>query len=183
MKPRQSPPPPKPGPRPAGVRPVDAAQLFRDYVHLDKKHRAGGLTPAELARWSALKRRLNATFSPPERPEHEERRASVRVPVRLRMQFQTAGELRRCLLTNLSRGGVFVSTAAPPPIGTMLRLRIEVAESGLQIEVDGEVVSTNVGNNFDTQQVGMGVRFVEPSPEAQRALDQLYEHALDRNRG
>jgi uncharacterized protein (TIGR02266 family) len=99
------------------------------------------------------------------------------------MQFQTAGELRRCLLTNLSRGGVFVSTAAPPPIGTMLRLRIEVAESGLQIEVDGEVVSTNVGNNFDTQQVGMGVRFVEPSPEAQRALDQLYEHALDRNRG
>ena len=109
--------------------------------------------------------------------------ASVRVPVRLKMQFQTAGELRRCLLTNLSRGGVFVSTAAPPPIGTILRLRIEVAESDLQIEVDGEVVSTNVGNNFDTQHVGMGVRFVEPSPEAQRALDRLYEHALDGKRG
>lgn len=161
------------------MRAVDAAALFREYVRLDKQRRTGALSPAEFGRWSELKRRLNATFSPPERPEHEERRESVRVPVRLNMQFQTAGELRRCLLTNLSRGGVFVSTSSPPPIGTRLRLRIQVAQPGLEIEVDGEVVSNHVGTDFTTQQLGMGVKFVEPSREAQAALDRVYERALE----
>jgi uncharacterized protein (TIGR02266 family) len=168
---------PSPAP-PRPVRPRDAAALFREYVQLDRRHRNAGLSAAELARWGELKQRLNATFSPPERPEHEERRDSVRVPVRLRMHFETAGQLRRCLLTNLSRGGVFVSTASPPPIGTQLVLRIDVAEGGIQIEVAGEVVSTNVGPDLTTRQQGMGVRFVDPSPAAQAALDRLYETAL-----
>jgi uncharacterized protein (TIGR02266 family) len=163
------------------VRPANAAALFHEYVRLDKRRRDPGLSPAELARWSELKRRLNATFSPPERPEHEERRDSVRVPVRMRMRFETAGELRRCLLTNLSRGGVFVSTASPPPIGTQIQLHIEVAEGELAIEVTGVVVSNNVGHGFSTQQLGMGVRFVDPSADARAVLDRLYESALDRS--
>ena len=160
---------------------LDVQALFREYVRLDRKQRQDALSPRELERWSELKRRLNATFSPPERPEHEEQRGSVRVPVRLRVAFESEGELKRCLLTNLSRGGVFVNTAAPPPIGTQLVLRIALAYEGREVEVPGEVVSHGVGRSFDTHRPGMGVKFLDPSPEALTLLDRLYEGALDRH--
>ncbi len=43
---------------------------------------------------------------------HADRRGSVRVPVKLRVGFATYGELRESLMTNLSRGGLFVSRSS-----------------------------------------------------------------------
>ncbi len=158
---------------------ADVQRLFREYVRLDRKRRRDALSPRELTRWSELKQQLNATFSPPTRPEHEERRESVRVPVNLRVQFPSEGELKRCLLTNLSRGGVFINVASPEPIGTHVHLKIVVQDPASEIDVNGEVVSHNVGPGFATRQTGMGVRFLEPDERAQAALDRIYERALD----
>ena len=94
------------------------------------------------------------------------------------VRFQSSGELQRCLLTNLSRGGVFVTSHAPAPIGTQLALRIVVEDGDTEIEVDGEVVSHNVGRSFATGETGMGVRFLDPIPMAQAALERIYESAL-----
>ena len=157
---------------------ADVQALFRQYLRLDRKRRISALSPREYEIWSQLKQQLNATFSPPSRPEHEERRDSVRVPVKLLVRFQSSGELQRCLLTNLSRGGVFVTSHAPAPIGTQLALRIVVEDGDTEIEVDGEVVSHNVGRSFATGETGMGVRFLDPSPKAQAALARVYEGAL-----
>ena len=157
---------------------TDVQALFRQYLRLDRKRRTSELSQHEFERWSQLKQQLNATFSPPSRPEHEERRDSVRVPVQILVRFQSAGELQGCLLTNLSRGGIFVTTTSPAPIGTQLTLRIVVAESDTEIEVDGEVVSHNVGRSFTTGETGMGVRFIDPSPQATALLARVYEGAL-----
>jgi Tfp pilus assembly protein PilZ len=98
--------------------------------------------------------------------------------VQLRVRFQSAGELQRCLLTNLSRGGVFVTTNSPAHIGTQLKLRIVVTENDTEIEVDGELVGHNVGRSFATGKTGMGVRYHDPSPRAAAALARVYEGAL-----
>jgi hypothetical protein len=34
------------------------AAQFLEYIRLDRKHRSGGLTPAEFERWTRLKRGL-----------------------------------------------------------------------------------------------------------------------------
>ena len=81
---------------------TDVQTLFRQYLRLDRKRRTSALSQREYESWSQLKQQLNATFSPPTRPEHEERRDSVRVPVKLLVRFQSSGELQRCLLTNLA---------------------------------------------------------------------------------
>ena len=157
---------------------ADVQRLFREYVRLDRKRRDSVLNGREYERWNQLKQQLNATFSPPSRPEHEDRRESVRVPVNLEVHFRSEGALRRCLLTNLSRGGVFIATNAPAPIGTQVKLRIVVDQGGEPIEVEGEVVSHNVGRGFATEKTGMGVRFLDPTPAAAAALDRVYEGAL-----
>jgi uncharacterized protein (TIGR02266 family) len=157
---------------------IDIASRFREYIRLERKRDTEGLSPAELDRWNTLKRLLNKRFSPGLSDEAADRRRSVRVPTRLTVTFRDEQELRSSLMTNLSRGGVFISTERPAEIGTVLELRIDLTHSGETIDVPAEVVSVNVGPEMRTSRPGMGVRFRPTSEEMQKKLDQLYEYEL-----
>jgi uncharacterized protein (TIGR02266 family) len=156
----------------------DFCTQFRQFLYLDRKRAAERLSPSELRRWLKLKRILNQEFSPNTSYERAERRESVRVPVRLRISFTDLGELRGSLMTNLSRGGVFIATDRPAEIGTRLELRIHIEDTGEEIDVPGQVVSQNVGPNFESGQCGMGLRFLEMKPEVGRKVEALYERKL-----
>lgn len=153
-------------------------ELFRAFVALDRK-RASGLDPFELQRWMELKRRLARQLHPELSDADADRRTSIRVPARLRVTFNDVGELQRCWMTNLGRGGLFVATPHPAPIGTPLRLRLTVTEGGEEIEIPVAVVCHNLDPTFH-QRRGMGVRFLELPPDLQKKLDDLYETALGR---
>jgi uncharacterized protein (TIGR02266 family) len=154
------------------------AARFRQFLYLDRKRAAEGLAPGELRRWLKLKRILNQEFVPGTSLERADRRESVRVPARLRVSFRDLGALRSCLMTNLSRGGVFVETDSPLEIGTRLELRIHVEDSGEQIEVPVEVVSMNARPDVARPQRGMGLRFLELKPDVQAQVAALYERRL-----
>jgi len=158
----------------------DVASLFRQFVALDRKRAADGLSPDELERWHALKRSLGKKFSPGLTDHRADERASVRVPTRLQVTFRDVGELRKSLLTNLSRGGLFVATDRPAEIGTRLELRIHVENPDRLIVVPAEVVSQNVGPGFSSDHHGMGLRFLEMEDDAKRLVDELYERALEK---
>jgi len=151
---------------------------FRQFLFLDRKRSSDGLTPTELRRWMKLKRFLNQEFSPGTSFERADRRESVRVPTRLRVCFGSEGELRDSLMTNLSRGGLFVETPEPADIGTFIELRLQIDETGEALEVSGKVVSQNVGPGFQSGSKGMGIRFLEMKPDAARKIDELYERRL-----
>jgi uncharacterized protein (TIGR02266 family) len=152
---------------------------FRQFVYLDRKRAAEGLSPSELRRWLKLRRILNQEFSPNTSYERAERRESVRVPVRLRVSFTDLGELRESLMTNLSRGGVFIATDRPAEIGTRLELRLHIENTGEEIDVPGEVVAQNLGPQFESGRSGMGLRFLEMKPEVSRKVEALYERKLE----
>lgn len=156
----------------------DVTARFREFVQLDRRREAEGLTPEELDRWMLLKRFLNKRFSPGLSEERADQRHSVRVPARLTVSFRDTGELRNSLMTNLSRGGLFVATERPLEIGSSLELRIDVAETDDRIDVKVEVVSLNLSADLSRTRRGMGLRFVDPAPEIQRKLDELYEQQL-----
>jgi len=155
--------------------------LFREYMTLDQR-RAGaeGLSIAEFKRWSDLKRVLGREFQPGVQDSKQDRRGSVRVPVRLRMGFESYGEIRESLMTNLSRGGLFVATPNPLPMGATLHLRIRIEESQQEVEVEGEVASLNSGPGLLDEELGMGVRFIRLSDAQQKAVDDLYERSMRR---
>jgi uncharacterized protein (TIGR02266 family) len=157
----------------------DIALLFREYIHLERKRIGEGLSPLELQRWTALKRMLGKEFSPGLSDERANQRRSVRVSTRLAVTFRNLGELQRCLMTNLSRGGLFIATEQPAEIGTRLELQLHIEETGEQIDAPTEVVSVDVGPGFASGERGMGLRFLEMTPETQRAIDELYERKLE----
>lgn len=147
--------------------------LFREYVHLDRKRRGDGVSPAEFERWKQLKAKLASTFG--KGPVNEDRRDSLRVPTRMKVSFGSQEGLKQALMTNLSRGGLFLNTAFPQPAGTRFELRLELRGSGETLELPVQVVSTNVGPGFDTGAMGMGLRILSVSPEVRKRLDDLYD--------
>jgi uncharacterized protein (TIGR02266 family) len=155
----------------------DVAEKLRAFVFLDRKQAREGLSPAELARWTALKRELGRELSGSRDDERADRRRSLRVPVRLRVSFASLCELGGALITNLSRGGLFVATDHVLEIGERVVLRLQVEEGGKGLEVGTEVVSRNLGPRGDPRR-GLGLRFVETEGPVREELDALYERAL-----
>lgn len=155
--------------------------VFREYMRLQRKHEDAGLTTREFERWMQHKRALGRHFSPDLSDARSDQRASVRVPTRLRVQFQTMNELGRSLMTNLSQGGLFVATGAACEIGTRIQLRIEIEETGETVEVFGEVISIGGGASLREEEAGMGVRFHELDDVQRKAIDDLYEAIMLRS--
>jgi len=161
--------------------PSNMPARLREYMALERR-RAGddGISISEYQRWTQLKRMLNSHFQPGVHDSRSDRRDSVRVPVRLRIGFDSYGEIRESLMTNVSRGGVFISTPEPLPLGAKLRLRIRIEETDQVLDLQGEVASLNSGPGLMTEELGMGIKFIRLSEEEEKAVDNLYERSLRR---
>lgn len=158
----------------------DIASIFREYARLDLMRMDSGLTLPEFERWARLKQILDRRLRGSEPPERLERRSSKRLPTRLRCSYSSGDELRKAVVTTLATGGVFINTRSPLPIGAMLVLEIRIEDSGAEIEVEGVVVSNNVGPDLDPHAVGMGVRFSKVSPQMVDGISALYAREAQR---
>jgi uncharacterized protein (TIGR02266 family) len=158
----------------------DVVAQFREFIRLDRKHRSGGLTPAELERWTGIKRSLGQQFTPGLSDEQSDQRSSLRVPAQLRVDFPSIAELRDKLMSNISRGGLFVPTTHLLEIGTRVTLRIYIESSDERLEIPAEVVSQNVGPGYESEPPGMGLRFLDMDDATKRRLEDLYETTLQR---
>ena len=93
----------------------------------------------------------------------DERRVSTRVRRFLEAQLiDPAGLKATACVTDLSFGGCFLSTSLTPLRGSRCQLFLSLPNEGVAA-IDAEVVRVY-------PQVGCGVRFVEPSPQAGEAL-------------
>lgn len=146
-----------------------------------ERRRAGGLSPDELERWTDLRKRLDRDFGDLDAPGSLQRRATPRVPTSLDVSFENLGQLGSVLMSNMSRGGLFVPTDSPPAIGMELKLRIKVAAPPREIVLCGEVASWHVGPRFEVGKRGMGIRFKNLSPADQALVDELYENQVERH--
>lgn len=71
--------------------------------------------------------------------------------------------------------------ARPPPIGTELKLRIQVASPPREIVLLGEVASRHISPDLEVQRQGMGIRFKSLSDQDQALVDELYEEQMERH--
>jgi uncharacterized protein (TIGR02266 family) len=156
----------------------DMPGLLRAFLALDKRRKAGGLSPAEMGRWSQLKGALNRHFQPDVKEEHAQSRNSVRIPLALNVCFESRGEVRECLMKNLSAGGIFVATESPLPLGTPFNVRIRIDETGEEVELPGEVVSLGASADLAEEKHGMGIRFVNLNEAQREQIAEFSEQAM-----
>ncbi len=85
-----------------------------------------------------------------------EAREHYRAPIELKVDYKKLNSFFADYTKNISKGGTFIKTKKPLPIGTRFLFKLSVPQRSSPFELTGEVVwSTPEG-----EEPGMGIRFV-----------------------
>lgn len=125
---------------------------------------------------SLLKRLMGGTEArtepeaSPSTPTRERRQwPRIRLDLTVRVRFASTQAVLSSQTFDISAGGCFVKVARPRPVGTSVRLILEIAERTMTIS--GTVVRTVEATSGSIP--GMGVQFVDVKPEDRAFLDGL----------
>jgi len=91
------------------------------------------------------------------------------VPVRMWVEESGPQGLYFQRSANLSAGGIFLERTIPHPVGTIVNLAFTLPDEGAKLEVRAEIVNAA----SEDEALGMGLRFVDLSPEAAERIDRL----------
>lgn len=94
-----------------------------------------------------------------------ERREHRRYPTSIAVDYADGDTFLFAYLQNISEMGIFVRTEEPLPLGTQLRMRFQ-QDAGEPFVLRGEVAWINpVRARGENLNPGMGVRFIDLTPE------------------
>ena len=142
-----------------------AQEILREVVGLNKRRTGEGLTPLEYQRWLDVSAQLRKAF-----PNHP---PLGRGETCLRIEYRDLEDLHSWVMLNIHPIGIFVNTPFAPEVGSRFRILATIKETGKQYESWVEVVSNNVGPDYSTAHLGMGLRFTRSSCELRSLLDEL----------
>ena len=109
--------------------------------------------------------------------EVRERRESGRATVQLPIEYERLNELLSDYTHNISRGGTFIRTSRPLPVGTALSFTLRAPKLGEPLVLRGAVRWTvEPADAANDRPAGMGIAFVFDSAEHKVAV----ENRLDR---
>src|SRR3954454_12051756 len=105
-------------------------------------------------------------------------RAHPRAPIELKVDYKKLNSFFADYTKNISKGGTFIKTKKPLPIGTRFLFKLTVPQRGDPFELLGEVVRSQT----DGEEPGMGIRFIY-STDTQRSdfegvVEQLMSSSL-----
>lgn len=105
-------------------------------------------------------------------------RRAARFPVSLAVSFRSGEELTRAYTTDLSHGGVFIATDAPPPVGTRLMVTLELPGAYGSVEAEAEVVRAVTAEEAAGRggRPGVGVEFVGSGDEVRARVESVTRH-------
>ncbi|MGQ0507238.1 MAG: TIGR02266 family protein [Myxococcaceae bacterium] len=85
-----------------------------------------------------------------------EPRQHQRAPIELKVDYKKLNSFFADYTKNISKGGTFIKTKKPLPIGTRFLFKLTVPQRGSPFELLGEVV----WSKSDGDEPGMGIRFI-----------------------
>ena len=108
--------------------------------------------------------------------EKSDRRKHPRSSIRLKVKFPDLTTLLENYAKDISRGGIFIPTTDPKPVGVIITLTLIHPENQEEIEIQGEVVRVVSEKEAREQKEkklipGMGIQFINVEPEQQQALE------------
>ena len=109
-----------------------------------------------------------------EAPPHE-RRDETRRPIELKVEYKRLNTFFADYTKNISRGGTFIKTSRPLPVGTEFLFKLFVPGRGEPLTIHGEV--QRIIDATDDEEPGMAIRFVyregDPQAEIARIVESL----------
>jgi type IV pilus assembly protein PilZ len=108
-----------------------------------------------------------------------ETRSSPRAPIELKVDYKKLNSFFADYTKNISKGGTFIKSAKPLPIGTRFLFKLSVPQRTDPFELLGEVVwSTTEG-----EEPGMGIRFVYSNDSQRTDFESVVELLMSNSLG
>jgi len=108
-----------------------------------------------------------------------DQREHARAPIELKVDYKKLNSFFADYTKNISKGGTFIKTRKPLPVGTRFIFRLTVPGRPLPFELNGEVVHAGPSG----EEAGMGIRFVWAAEGDRRAFEQVVEQLMEQSLG
>lgn len=92
-----------------------------------------------------------------------DKRSSVRAPIELKVEYKKMNTFFADYTKNISKGGTFIKTDRPLPVGTEFLFKLTLPKRDVPFELKGTVMWTNKPAEVQNPEVGvmgMGIRFI-----------------------
>lgn len=116
--------------------------------------------------------------------EDDERRREFRAPIELKVGYKRLNTFFADYTRNISRGGTFIGTERPLPLGTEFVFALTVPGLDEPLRLTGKVIwTTSVDDATKANPAGMGIEFQYTSDEERREKEARVERLLSRELG
>jgi type IV pilus assembly protein PilZ len=115
-----------------------------------------------------------------------ERRQHIRAPIELKVEYKKLNTFFADYTKNISKGGTFIKTDRPLPVGTEFLFRLFIPKLGAPVEIHGTVQWLNEEGNVTHPEVtdmGMGIRFVFNDDQQKVGFHKLVEGMMRESLG
>jgi type IV pilus assembly protein PilZ len=126
---------------------------------------------------ATIRRTLSSDDSSPER------RDSARSPIELKVEYKRLNTFFADYTKNISKGGTFIKTNRPLPIGTEFVFKLFVPTLNRPLTIHGEVQRVVLEGQTDGDEPGMAIRFVYRHGDARGEVEALVEELMSSTLG
>jgi type IV pilus assembly protein PilZ len=111
---------------------------------------------------------------------HSERRGEVRAPIELKVEYKRQNAFFADYTRNISRGGTFIKTTRPLPVGTEFVFKLFVPKLEEPLRLLGEVgwIVTESEAAEGAHEAGMGIRFTYREGASRDEVDRVVERLM-----
>jgi type IV pilus assembly protein PilZ len=108
-----------------------------------------------------------------------EARVFGRAPIELKVDYKKLNSFFADYTKNISKGGTFIKTQKPLPLGTRFLFKLTVPQRPAPFELQGEVVWANAAG----ADAGMGIRFIYGSDAERGEFEAVVEQLMTESLG
>ena len=104
-------------------------------------------------------------------------RKDKRAPVSLKVRFKSAtvDQFIEQYSMDISRGGLFIKSKSPMPVGTLLKFEFQLKDESRLIQGVGRVVWMRMAEQSSEpdRPPGMGVKFIKMDPQSRAIVERI----------
>ena len=105
----------------------------------------------------------------------ENKRRAARLHHEIPVAYRTVGSFLTDWATNISQGGLFIISRKPLPVGTAVKILVQLPGSSFPFQLSGRVTRITEYDNRANMVPGMGVEFTDVDDAQRRELEGFVE--------
>ena len=108
-------------------------------------------------------------------PSVDNKRRATRLHHEIPVAYRSVGSFLSDWATNISHGGLFINTRKPLPVGTEVKILVQLPGAAFPYRLSGRVTHVTEYDNHANMVPGMGVEFTDVDDAKRRELEAFVE--------